>query len=170
MKFILWLIAIFVLLIVQVGILKPLNIFPVNLLLIVITIAALTFEFEFGLFLVLISGIMLDFISGLPDGLLIASSFATYLILYFTFSALLVSESNLVILFSSVLAATVIFFVLYLVFHQLLFALHLTTKIDIAYLFKVSLPIEALFNLVFTYPIYKFFSWIQKITHLKQAA
>ncbi len=159
MKPFLWFLAILLLIIIQAGILIPLNLTAANLVLIFLVSAVLLSDFDQALALTLVSGLLLDFLSGLPDGVIMISLFAIFLILYFVVNTVLEREPNQIVLFTSVAAATIGFYLLIFVLRGLR---------DPAFLLLNQLPKALVLNLIFTFPVFRYYSKInQWLTHLK---
>src|SRR3989344_4154415 len=93
MRNIIWFFALILLLVLQNGILVPLHIISVNLVLIVVAIATLLSEFNQGLIITLMGGLITDFMSGLPDGVMTISFLLAFLILHFILNEILAREA-----------------------------------------------------------------------------
>jgi hypothetical protein len=163
MRPIIWFLSLFILLIFQAGVLAPLHLAPISLILIMIVAAALLADFNSGLGLTLIGGLLLDFSSGVPDGLVTMSLLCVFLLLYFIVNSVLAREPSQIILFSSVASATIAYFVIFLSLNQIFSLVHLTTNLGVKYVLTVELPLSLLFNLIFTYPIFQYYLWVQKL-------
>lgn len=138
----------------------PLHLAPVNLILIMVIVAVLLSDLNLGLGLALTGGLLLDFVSGAPDGLLAFSILGVFLLMYFIVNTLLAREPSQIILFTSVAAGTLAYFILFLLANVLL---HSGT-LDIRHVLAVQLPLMLLFNLIFTYPVYQYYLWVQNLT------
>lgn len=157
-----WFFSLFLLLIVQAGILIPLHLAPVNLILIMVVSCALLTELNLSLILTLTGGLLLDFVSGTPEGLVTMSLLVVFLLLYFVLNSIIAREPNQIILFSSVAAATVAYFIVFLILNQVFGFLRLGTALDTAYILRHELPLTIFFNLMFTYPVFQYYLWIHK--------
>ncbi|OGE80268.1 MAG: hypothetical protein A2660_01025 [Candidatus Doudnabacteria bacterium RIFCSPHIGHO2_01_FULL_45_18] len=151
-----WILALFALVLVQGGILAPLKIEPINLLLVAVVSATILCTLNQGLLIVIVSGLFLDFLSRTPDGLVTASLLILFLILWFVLNEILAREPNLLIVFSSVAASTILFFLIFTLFNSFF------VQPDIRYIFLTQLPLTLLWNLVLTYPVFKYFFWIHE--------
>lgn len=168
MRPLIWFLSLFLLLVIQAGILVPLHLAPVNLILVMIIVAVLLASFNLGLGLALTGGLLLDFISGTPDGLTILSLLVVFLLSYFIVNSVLSRESSQIILFTSVAAATIAYFLLYILFSKLFGIFGLTSNLSVNFLLTRQLPFTLLFNLLFTYPVLQYYLWTKKcLTHLK---
>jgi hypothetical protein len=167
MKPLIWFVSLFLLLIVQAGVLLPLRLAPVNLILVMILVAVLLSDFGLGLGLTITGGLLLDFVSGAPDGLITMSLLGIFLLAYFVLNTLLSRDPNQVILFTTVAGGTAAYIIFFLLFNQFFKIFHLGTPVGVGYLFKVELPLSLLFNLIFTYPIFQYYQWV---THLQSKA
>ena len=142
----------------------PLHLYYANLILIVICCTVLISDYNLALTLTIFGGILLDLLSASRDGLITASFLLVFLILHFVLNSVLNREPNRFVLFVSVAAATIGFYVFFLILNEILSFIHLSQGMDIVYYVKKQLPLALASNLVFTFPIFKFCSWIQKGT------
>lgn len=145
----------------------PLQIQPVNLILILCAIAVILSEFELGIFIALIGGILLDFSSGTPDGLITISLLAVFLVLHFLLNEILSREPNRFILFAAVALGTVFYFGAFLAVDRLFGLFNLKSGIDIRQLLTIQLPLMLVFNSLFTYPVLKFYSFVKYVQSLR---
>ncbi|MEO8065304.1 MAG: hypothetical protein ABI643_00420 [Candidatus Doudnabacteria bacterium] len=159
-----WLLSLFILLVVQAGVLMPLHLSPVNLVLIMAVVSTLLAGFNLGLGLTIAGGLFLDFLSGTPDGLVTMTMVCVFLLLYFIVNSVLARESSQIILFTSVAASTIVYFIIFLVMNRLFGIFRLSTALDYNYVFKVDLPLTLMFNLIFTYPVFKYYLFTEKLT------
>lgn len=162
MRNFLWLIAIFFLVVVQIGILQPLGIAAVSLMLILVIFSVILSDFNQGLFITLASGVMTDFISGLPDGLLTLSLLAVFLSLHFIQHKILAREINRIMLFASVGFGTIIYFAAFLIFGGLSYFFRLMPKPDLSFIILRNLPLALILNLVFAFPMFVYYLYLQK--------
>jgi cell shape-determining protein MreD len=163
MRNIIWFIALFLLLLVQGGILLPLRMAPVNLILIIVAMAVVLSDFNQGLVITLVGGLLLDFVSGSPDGLVSMSLLAVFLVMRFVESEILSREPNRFILAVSVAASTVLYFCVFLAVDRLFGFFNLTPKPEVGFILSVQLPLTLMWNLIFAYPIFKFYSLTQNL-------
>jgi cell shape-determining protein MreD len=163
MKYLIWFFAIFVLLIFQAGVLSPLGISPVNLALVLVVMAMLCTDFDTALVITLTSGILLDLVSGNADGLNALTLFSVLLIMNLIMHSLVNREPNWPVLFSSVAGFTALFFLVFLAFNRFFAIFNLGIAIDYKTFFVKDLPLTLLFNLIFTYPVFRYFSWVEKL-------
>ncbi len=162
MRGLIWFSSLFILLIIQGGVLVPLHLSPVNLILIIAVVAVLLADFNLSLGLTLTGGLLLDFVSGTPDGLVTMSLLVVFLLLYFVVNSVLSRNVTLVILFSSVATATIAYFILFLLFNRLFGLLGLHSPLSVSFLLTRQLPLTLFFNLLLTYPVLQYYLWIQK--------
>jgi|GEM_PF-3492007 hypothetical protein len=162
-NFTVWLLSSFVLLLIQGGILLPLRISPVNLILVVVAMAVILSDFNQGLLITVMGGLLLDFTSGLPDGLISISLLVAFLILHFIMNEILSREPNRFILFSAVLAASIIYFIAFLAVDKLFGFIGLASRLDIRYILVVQLPLTVLWNSIFAYPIFRYYLITQNL-------
>jgi hypothetical protein len=163
MRNIIWLLALIFLLLIQAGILLPLHMFPVGLILIVVAMATILSDFNQGLVITILGGLLLDFVSGSPDGLLSMSLVAAFLVMHLVLSEILSREPNRFILATSVVGTVVIYFVSFIIFSKIFGVFGLTENQDLRYLFAVQLPLTLMWNLIFSYPIFLFYTLIQNL-------
>lgn len=159
-----WFLSLFVLLVVQAGVLEPLHLTPVNLILIMVVVAGFLADFNHGLGLAIAGGLILDFVSGSPDGLVTMSLMSVFLILYFVVNSVFSREMNQMVLFTAVAAATISYFIFFLLFNQMFRMLNLSTNLGLGYLLSHELPLILVFNLLLTYPVLKYYQWVQGLT------
>src|SRR5438477_196997 len=114
MKNLIWFIAIFILLVLQAGVLLPLHLSAANLILILVIIVALLSDFNFGVGLTLVSGLLLDFISGSADGIATMSLLSVFLLVYFVVNTVLSREANRWIVFTAIFGGTISYFIFFL--------------------------------------------------------
>jgi hypothetical protein len=162
-KYFIGLLAIALLLVIQAGIFLPLHLERVNLLLVLLVVVLLFADFEFALSIATTCGILLDFFSGGPDGVISFAFISIFLILYFLINSVLAREATLPILFASVAAATIGYYVLLFIYNQIFTTFGLGQVININSLFIKDLPLSLVLNLVMTYPVLKFYGWVEKI-------
>jgi hypothetical protein len=150
-------------LIIQAGALVPLHLAAANLILIMVAVAGVLADFNLGLELALTGGLLLDFLSGVPDGIVTMSLLCVFLLLYFIVNSVLARESSRIILFTSVASASLAYFIIFLLFNQLFSLFRLTANFDIPYVLTVRLPLSLLLNLIFTYPVFQYYLLVQKL-------
>ncbi|HEX9503200.1 MAG TPA: hypothetical protein VF974_02655 [Patescibacteria group bacterium] len=163
MRNIIWLIALFILLLIQGGILLPLHLAPVNLILIVVALATILSDFKQGLIITILGGLLMDFVSGSPDGLITMSLLIVFLILHLILKEFLSREPNRFILVATVASGTILFYFAFLVVDQLFGIIHLAEKSDVRYLLSVQLPLAVMWNLIFSYPVFQYYFLTQSL-------
>jgi len=163
MRNIIWFLALFFLLFIQGGILVPLRIAPVNMILVIVAIAVILSDFKQGLVITIIGGLLLDFVSGSPDGLISISLLSAFLILHVVMHEILSREPNRFILVSAVATGTVLYFLAFIVVDRLFSLFHLAQNPDMRYLLTVLLPLALMWNLIFAYPLLRYYSWVQNL-------
>lgn len=163
MRNIIWFLALTVLLFLQAGVLQPLHIAPIGLILVVVAVSALLSDFNQGLIITLLGGILMDFVSGAPDGLLSMSLLSAFLIMHLILSEILSRDPNRFILAASVVGSTIVYFVAFIVFAKLFSFFGLTDATDTGYLLTIQLPLNLMWNLIFAYPVFLFYTLIQNL-------
>jgi len=163
MRNIIWFVALFLLLLIQGGILLPLHIAPVNLILIMVAMAVILSDFNQGLAITLIGGLLLDFVSGSPDGLVSISLLTVFLIMRVVMNEILSREPSYYILAASVAVSTLVYFLAFLAVDRLFGIFSLTQKPEVGYILSVQLPLTIMWNLIFAYPIFLLYSFVQNL-------
>jgi len=148
--------SILLLLLIQDSILQPFRIEPVNLVLLFLVFTVLFSEFDEGLLVALVGGLLLDFVSGVTDGVIALSMVLIFLIGHFILNSLIARESNRIILVSSVATASLLFWT------AQSFVLNDWRLLNLAWFTG--------FNLLFTYPVLKYYSWIHSRLKTKVTA
>src|SRR5581483_6329931 len=110
MKYVLYIAALLVLIILQSGLIGHLGLGEVgNLLMIFVVIAVILLETKEGLILALAAGFMLDLVSGSRDGTLMICMLAVLGVSHFYVYKLVPKEPNQLLLISCVLVNTIVF-------------------------------------------------------------
>ena len=143
-----------VLLALQTGVLLPLHLIWVNLSLILVVVATLTTDFDTGLGIAAISGVLLDLISGSRDGTITLSMLVIFLLLYWILHSVVSREPNQLTLLVSVAGATCAYFLLYLVFNGVS---------GLEYFLGAQMLLTIILNVVFTYPVLQYYLMIEKL-------
>ncbi|MBX4191449.1 MAG: rod shape-determining protein MreD [Candidatus Doudnabacteria bacterium] len=160
---IVWFMALSLLLLIQSGVLLPFHIAPAHLIMIVIALATILSEFRQGLIITLLGGLLLDFVSGSPDGVITMSLLIVFLVLHVVLREFLSREPNKYILAATIAGGTLIYYLAYIAINRLFMWIHLADKTDVRYLFSVQLPLAIMWNLIFAYPIFKFYILTQSL-------
>jgi hypothetical protein len=163
MRNIIWFFALLILIIIKAGVLLPLHITPVNLILVVVAMATILSEFNQGLIITIMGGLLLDFVSGSPDGILSMSLIVVFLVMHLILREFLSREPNRFVLSAAVAGSTIIFFLAYILVSELFGLVNLAPVIDLKYLFSVSLPLTLMWNLIFAYFIFYYYSFVQNL-------
>lgn len=155
MKFFIIFAVISILAILQAGFLSNFSILSsFNLLLVFSLSLALSSDSKQGLVAALLSGVILDFYSGLTDGLLTLSLVVTILTVRFVISIFLSPYSSRVILLSSVMLASVIFNLAVVFFAFLLEILPgFGQNLSLPYIFGQKIWLEILGSIILAYPM-----------------
>jgi hypothetical protein len=159
-----YIIAVFILIIFQVGVLGPLHLTETNLPLVFVVVAAIISDFDSGLIITVTAGLFLTLLSDSTVGIVMLDFLLTFLGLYLVVNYLIAKEPNQIILFSSSASATVCYFVLYIVLASVWNFFHLSNLVvDLKYIFGQQLPENLILNFIFTYPIFRYFILIEKL-------
>ena len=159
-----WFLAILFLLLLQISVFTPLRLSLLNLLLVLIVVSLIFASFDFGLAISLLCGILLDFLSGSADGVISFTLVSVFLLMYFVINFIVAREPSLIILFSSVIGATIGYYLVFVAFNQLFGLFGLSDSINYTNLFRDQLSISLILNLAFTYPILRFYLFIEKLS------
>lgn len=163
MRNIIWFLALTLLLVVQAGILMPLKITPVSLILIAVTMATLLSEFNQGLIITLMGGIILDFTSGFPDGIFTISFLIVFLGMQLILNEFLTREPNRFVIGVAVAGSTLVYFLAIVIVNYVFTWFHLISQIDLQYWITVRLPLMLMWNLIFAYPIFYYYLIVQNL-------
>jgi hypothetical protein len=165
MRTVIWIIAVFVLLALQAGILGNLHFLPAvpGLLVIFCAVAMAREAWPDTAIVVAVSGIMLDFVSGLPDGILLialglASGFG-YVLLHWW----LARDYNNWILLVAAGAVTIVNFLATLGVAKLFSLAGLGGGLDYGYLLGHELVWAVVLNLLLAFPVYLYYVGTRKI-------
>jgi hypothetical protein len=163
MRNIIWFLALFILLLIQGGVLLPFHMVPVNLILIVVALTTILSDFKPGLIITLLGGLLLDFLSGSADGLITMSLLIVFLVLQLILSEFLSREPNKFILAATILGATIVYYLAFFIASKLFVVFGLADNPDARYLFTILLPLAIMWNLLFAYPVYLYYIVVQNL-------
>ena len=159
MRYLTLLVAIFFLLVLQAGVLAEFGLSNLgNLVLLFVVISIMSGDLKEGLFVALLAGIMLDFISGTVDGTLIL-----VLITIFGFTRVFITkfipkESSPIVLLSSIALNTVLFALSFLIINKFFTLIKIDSAADWKFVLGMKLVWDLLINLIFAYPIFWFYN------------
>jgi hypothetical protein len=163
MRFAIWILAVFILLALQAGVLLPLHIAPANVILILLVLVLLLDSPQTALTIAGAGGVMLDFLSGTGDGLFTLSFLAVTGLMYFLFEVFLNRDLNNWIVAGSVAAATWLFALILFVGNWVFNWFGLGAGLDISSFAWQYVVLSLLFNLVLTYPIWYYLSAVELV-------
>ena len=163
MRVLIWTLAVFLLLALQSGVLLPLSIAPVNLILILLVLALLLDSPQTAATIAVAGGLMLDFLSGTGDGLITLSLLLTFSTMYFLFEAFLNRELNNWIVAVSIVGATWIFAFLMLLSNWIFNWFGQGSAVDWKSFAWEHLILSLVFNLLLTYPVWKYLSFVESL-------
>ncbi len=170
MKWLIWFLAVFVLLIISSGVFSQLHFLAIIPGLILI-FGAVAISLEDGpelFFILLTSGILMDFVSGLPDGIMLLSLMFSAFCIYALVSWFISKEFNIGILFLSSGLMTLLFFVAVLGFGKIFDLLGFEVNLEYSYLLTHTFVWYFGLNLLLTYPIYVYYLAIKQLQHKTQ--
>jgi hypothetical protein len=165
MKILIWIAAIFILLVLQAGVLVPLHLGTANLILVLMVLVFLSEGWDTALMVGLIGGLMLDGLSGNATGMITMSLLLVLIVMHLMFEAFLTSESGWLITFVSVAGLTWIFGLLLLGFNWLFNLFHVGVALNLKSFLFNQFIVSLILNLVFTYPVAKYLQLVNKATH-----
>ncbi len=163
MRNIIWFLALIVLLLFQAGVLLPLRIAPINLILVVVAMATLLSEFSQGLVIAFMGGVLLDFVSGTPDGVMSMSIIIVFVVMHLILNQLLSKEPNKFILAASVAGSTIVYFLAHIILSKFFELFSFAPELDLDYLLTVSFPLSLMWNLLFAYFIFRYYYFVQNL-------
>lgn len=164
MKIFFWLIAIVLLFLIQQGILVPLGLGLINSVLVFLVVFAIFGDLKELIILAVLAGLLFDFYSGLSDGIFVLTFVIIPFLIHFLLANLLAREANRLIIFLSVISASILFFLFPFLFNWLLNFINLSKEFDQTSLIK-NLVYSTFFNLLIIFPAlyyYKFFDSLSK--------
>lgn len=164
MKHVIATLSLFLLLVVQTGILAQLGLGAVgNLMLLFTLMAVVSSDVQEGLITAIIAGVMLDLASGSRDGTLLICFLACFGFTYAYIYKFVPRDTNRLILLSCVAINTVLFAIVFVFVNKFLVVLGLDTLVDWKFVLGKKLIIDLVINVIFAYPIFVYFSYIKKL-------
>ncbi len=163
MKNFLWVLIIFGLIVLQAALLRPLHMTTVNLSLLLIVASIMFATLNQTLLLAVAAGIMIDFVSAAPDGFFSLIFLGTALTAYFLFNQLLSRHPSRLVMFGSVVFASILFNLWFLAINSLFGVFNLSLPIIFNDFLMRQVLLALLFNLLFAYPIFQFYSYVQSV-------
>lgn len=134
-----------------------------NLVLIFVIIRALLGNLEETVWTALFAGVLLDFFSGTPDGLLTLSLLMSTVGTYFIARGFISSQRWILFVFGSVLVGSVLFILSFLIINWMFGFINLSVVINYPQLLRQKIWLDLLWNLLFAFPI---FLLVQKFDRL----
>jgi len=162
MKYLIWIIAIFLLLVVQAGVLVPLHLGAGNLVLVLMILAFLAEDWDTALMIGLIGGVMLDLLSGSTFGMMTMSLLTVLILANLAFEAFLTRETWLVT-YTAVGAMSWTFVLILLAFNWIFNLFHGGVAVNLRSFFFDYGVIGLIVNLVAVYPILKYLELIKLV-------
>lgn len=169
MKILIWVLAIFILLVLQAGVLVPLHLGAANLVLVLVVVVFLSGGWDTALMVSLIGGLMLDFLSGNAVGLITMSLLSVLIAAHLMFEAFLTSESGWLIRLTTIAVATWIFGLSLLGFNWLFNLFYLGVAINLKSFLFDQWILSLILNLALTYPVVKYLQLVKFIISKKIA-
>ena len=164
MKYVILFLSLLVLQVLQAGFLDQLGLGPVgNLLLLFITVSVILESLAFGLFLALVSGLMLDFTSGTLDGTLLTAMLLAWVVTYLFIHKTVAGEPNRLILFSAVIFSTLVFALTTAGVNRVMGYFGIDGFLDIEFLLGRKLIADLAANILLSYPVYLYFLGVKRV-------
>jgi hypothetical protein len=165
MKWLIWILAVFVLLVLNTGVFSQIYFLPILPgMLVVFGAVILTLEDQRDwLIITAISGVMMDFASGLPDGVMLLSLFCASGMVYILTNWLITREYGWITLFATSAVMSTLFFLLVLGFAKIFDLVAFDVSIDYAYFFTRKILWYIVINLILTYPVYIYYLLIKRL-------
>jgi cell shape-determining protein MreD len=164
MRYFLQVITLFVLLVLQGGIVNRL--LPAaggNLVLVYVILASIAVGLVDGISLALVGGLMLDLSSRSLAGVSMIAMASVFGLSYFLINKFMPREPNAWVLATSVVLGTVVFDLVFVIIISLLHVVHIAPAADWKYIFGSKLLLDLAVNLFFAYPIYQLSLVVQKL-------
>lgn len=105
-----------------------------------------------------VAGLLLDFSSGLTDGVILSGFVLALLAVYTMFTMVLTREFDFKILFFAVIAAMILFPIFVFLFSLFLSFLHLSSRVSFGVAFGWSFWKKLIFDLLLVYPVFWVFN------------
>lgn len=161
MRIAILIVAVFILLALQAGVLVPLGIVSANLVLILLVLALLLDSPQTAVTIAASGGVMLDFLSGTGDGLFTLSMLGVMGVMYFLFEVFLNRDLNNWIVAGSIAAATWLFAFILFGANWLFNWFSQGAGVNVSSFVTHYLAWSLLFNLLLTYPIWYYLTGIE---------
>lgn len=161
MRILIWIVAVFLLLVLQTALLAPFHLGLANLVLILLVLALLLDSPQTAVTIAVAGGIMLDFLSGSGDGLMTLSFLLVLSAMYFLFETFLNRELNNWIVAASIGAATWIFAVSWAISNWIFNWFGQGVRVDWQIFAWEYLGLSLVLNIILTYPVWKYLSLVE---------
>lgn len=162
MKYLLLIVAIFLLLVLQAGLVNQF-IVGGDLLLIFAVVSLILHYDRDSWFIFIVSGLLMDFTSGTIDGSMIICMLAVFAGIYVFLNKFVTREPNRLVLFSSVGFATVIFSMVLVLVNKFFVLIGIDRPLDYQYILGKKLLIDILVNAALCYPVLVYVGGLKKI-------
>jgi hypothetical protein len=160
----LYILVLFLLLVIQAGLVAELGLGMVGNLLLLFTIVAVVLtDVEESLAIALLSGFMLDLVSGPRDGTFMICFVACFGFTYFFIYKFVPREPDRIILFSCIVLNTILFAICFVVVNKLFVLIHLDTAFDWHHVLGKKLLLDLGMNTILAYPVYLVYLLVQKV-------
>lgn len=142
---------------------RPLHIAPVNLVLLLVMASIMFSTLNQTLLLAVAGGIIVDFVSAAPDGFFALVFLGTSLTVYFLFNQLLSRHPSRLVMFGSVVFASILFNLWFLGINSLFGIFHAALPLILSDFLLRQVLLALVFNLLFAYPMFQFYSYAQSL-------
>ncbi len=163
MKNFIWVLIIFLLVVLEGALLKPLHLAPVNLVLLLVMASIMFSTLNQTLLLAVAGGIIVDFVSATPDGFFALIFLGTSLTVYFLFNQLLSRHPGRLVMFGSVVFASIVFNLWFLGLNSLFGIFHAARPLLLSDFLLRQVSLALVFNLLFAYPMFEGYSYVQSL-------
>lgn len=166
MRYLLWIIAIVVLLVLNNGIFGVFHfsLIPPIALLPLVAAAVVAEDRPKVWLLAVVSGILLDFVSGLPDGIMLLSIIISVGFLMLLKSMFLRKEQHFLFVYAATGLMSLVFFLLILSINQLFILLGLSaSRLETTYLLGMNLVWFVVLNIIVAFPVLYYYHFIDSL-------
>lgn len=161
MRIFAWAFAAFLLIVLQTGLLVPLGLWPVNLILVFVVLALLAGRLQGSMTAAIAGGLMLDFLSGSADGIFTFTFLLTWWFMHAVYEGFVKREVNRWTFVLSVLGGTWVFGICLLLVNWVYSWFNQGQVISWSNYLLTYFVWGALFNLLLSYPIWKYISFVE---------
>jgi hypothetical protein len=156
-----WVFASFIIMLFQTGVLEPLGIHPVNLILVLMLLALLSGKVQASLTVAIAGGLILDFLTAVPDGYITFSLLLVWGLLHLLFEVFIKRELNVWIFIVSVIGGSWVYAISLVMVSWGYSWFNLGSVFNWSAFILDHLVIAVLYNLLFSWLIWKYIAGIE---------